>query len=87
MTFQITYLDDQSHFRHRHTVCDALVEAGYHYIDEISVVVGRLLSDNGWWIIARMYDGDAYHTDIGPYDDAETATVHMKLLADVCESS
>lgn len=82
MTLRIDYFTDASCFDHRDTMVDALVDTDVRWINGISVIVVRLISDNLWWVIARSYDDDYRYTDLGPYDDAETAMMYMKLMAD-----
>jgi hypothetical protein len=52
---------------------------GYE-INMIDVIVAKL-ADKKWWIIPNTADDEPNFEDIGPFDDVETAIVHLKLSA------
>lgn len=85
MTYRISY---DTFGEHRNTTFLATVtitdDTGYalsHYITDVNIIVA-LLVDQQWWIIPNNPSEEAQFTDVGPFDDAETAIVHLKLLVD-----
>ena len=50
------------------------------YVDGINTCVAQL-ADQKWWLIANIPDEEHNFTDVGPFDDVETAIVNLKLRA------
>ena len=48
-------------------------------IEDVEMIVAQL-ADEKWWIIPNNPDDEDKCEDHGPYDDMETALVHIKLM-------
>lgn len=82
MGLEITKYDWSVRHRNEINTLSHLVEDQVVIMNGIRVMVAQFKSDDKWYIIAEDADDDDNMTDVGPFDDAEEAVIHMKLLGD-----